>query len=59
MREIKIDKPLAKLSRGHRDSIQISKIRNEKGYITSDTEEIQKKSSDPTTRDYTQQNWKI
>jgi hypothetical protein len=30
----KIDKPLARLSRGHRDSIQINKIRNEKGDIT-------------------------
>jgi hypothetical protein len=27
----KIDKPLAKLSRGHRDSILINKIKNEKG----------------------------
>jgi len=27
----KIDKPLARLTRGHRDSIQINKIRNEKG----------------------------
>ena len=27
----KIDKPLAILSMGHRDSIQINKIRNEKG----------------------------
>jgi hypothetical protein len=36
----KIDKPLAKLTRGHRDSIQISKIRNEKGDITTETEEI-------------------
>jgi hypothetical protein len=31
---IKIDKPLARLTRGHRDSIQINKIRNEKGNIT-------------------------
>ena len=30
----KIDKTLAKLTRGHRDSIQINKIRNEKGDIT-------------------------
>jgi hypothetical protein len=30
------------LTRGHRDSIQISKIRNEKGDITTETEEIQK-----------------
>jgi dsRNA-specific ribonuclease len=37
----KIDKPLAKLTRGHRDSILINKIRNEKGAITSDPEEIQ------------------
>ena len=36
-----IDKPLARLTRGHRDSILINKIRNEKGDITIDTEEIQ------------------
>jgi hypothetical protein len=41
---------------GHRDSIQNNKIRNEKGDITTETEEIQKKSSDPTTKAYTQQN---
>jgi hypothetical protein len=35
----KIDKPLARLTRGHRDSIQIKKIRNKKG--TTETEEIQ------------------
>ena len=38
----KIDKPLAKLTKGHRDSIQINKIRNEKEDITTDTEEILK-----------------
>ena len=40
----KIDKPLARLTRGHRDSILINKIRNEneKGDITTDPEEIQK-----------------
>jgi hypothetical protein len=37
----KIDKPLARLSRGHRDNILIIKIRNEKGDITTDSEEIQ------------------
>ena len=37
----KIDKPLARLTRGHRDSILINKIRNEKGDITIDPEEIQ------------------
>ena len=38
----KIDKPLTKLTRGQRDSIQINKMRNEKGDITTKTEEIQK-----------------
>jgi hypothetical protein len=37
----KIDKPLARLTRGHWDSILINKIRNEKGDITTDPEEIQ------------------
>ena len=36
----KIDKPLVRLTRGYRDSIQINKIRNEKGDITIETEEI-------------------
>ena len=54
----KIDKPLARLTRGHRDSIQINKIRNEKEDITTETKEIKKKS-DPITIAYTQQKWKI
>jgi hypothetical protein len=37
----KIDKPLARLTRGHRDNNLINKIRNEKGDITADPEEIQ------------------
>ena len=37
----KIDKPLTRLTRGHRDSILINKIRNEKGDIITDSEEIQ------------------
>ena len=37
----KIDKPLARLTKGHRESILINKIRNEKGNITTDPEEIQ------------------
>ena len=37
----KIDKPLARLTRGHRESILINKIRNKKGDITRDPEEIQ------------------
>jgi hypothetical protein len=37
----KTDKPLARLTRVHRDGIQIKRIRNEKGDITSKTGEIQ------------------
>jgi hypothetical protein len=37
----KIDKSLARLIRGHRDSILINKITNEKGDITTEPEEIQ------------------
>jgi hypothetical protein len=37
----KIDIPLARLTRGHRDSILINKIRNEKRDIKRDPEEIQ------------------
>jgi hypothetical protein len=36
----KIDKPLARFTRGHRDRILINNIRNEKGDITTDPEEI-------------------
>ena len=43
MRKIKkIDKPLVRLNRGHGDSIQINKIRSEKGEITTEADEIQK-----------------
>jgi dsDNA-specific endonuclease/ATPase MutS2 len=37
----KIDKPLARLNRGHRVNILINKIRKQKGNITTDPEEIQ------------------
>jgi hypothetical protein len=37
----KIDKPLPRLTRGHRDSILINKIRKEKVDITKEPEEIQ------------------
>ena len=37
----KIDKPLARLTRGQRGSIQINKFRKESGAITTETEEIQ------------------
>ena len=38
----KIDKPLARLIRGHGDSLLINKIRNEKRDITRKYEEIKK-----------------
>jgi hypothetical protein len=38
----KIDKPLPRLTRGHRESNQINKIRNGKGDITTEVEEIRK-----------------
>jgi hypothetical protein len=37
----KVDKHLARLTREHRDSILINKIKNEKGDITTEPEEIQ------------------
>jgi hypothetical protein len=52
-----IDKPLANLTKGHGDSIQINTVRHEKGDITTENEE--KKSSDPITKACTQQNSKI
>jgi hypothetical protein len=55
----KIDKLLAKLTKGPRGSIQINKLRNEKGEITTEMGEIKKKSSDPTIKAYTQENLKI
>ena len=59
MRKINnIDKLIVRLTKGHRDSIQINKIRNENGDITTETEEF-KKSSDPTVKAYTQNNRKL
>jgi hypothetical protein len=40
----KIDKPLVRLTTGHRDSTQINKIRNEMGDITTETVEIKGKN---------------
>ena len=37
----KIDKPLARLIKNKREKNQINKIRNEKGEVTTDNEEIQ------------------
>jgi hypothetical protein len=53
----KIDKPLAQLTRGHRDSSLINKIRNEKGDITTEHEEIQNIITF-YYKTYTQLNWK-
>jgi hypothetical protein len=53
----KIGKPLTRLNRRHRHSIQINKIINEKEDITTETGNL-KKSSDPTTKAYIQQNCK-
>jgi hypothetical protein len=53
----KIDKPLDSLTRGHRDSILIIKIRNEKGDIQQNLRKS-KTPSDPTPKGCTQQNWK-
>ena len=38
----KIDKPLARLIKKKRERTQISRIRNEKGEVTTDTGEIQR-----------------
>ena len=46
----KIDKPLARLIKKQKEKIQINKIRNENGEITTDTTEIQR-----IIRDYYQQ----
>jgi hypothetical protein len=39
---MKIDIPIARLTRGHRDSIQINKIINEKRDIITETEKIKR-----------------
>ena len=46
----KIDKPLARLIKKKREKNQIDKIRNEKGEVTRDNEEIQR-----NIRDYYEQ----
>ena len=38
----KVDKPLARLIKKKREKNQINKIRNEKGEVTTDSEEIQR-----------------
>jgi hypothetical protein len=46
----KIDKPVARLTRGHRDRILINKIRNEKGDIITESEEIKKNKNKNKTK---------
>ena len=46
----KIDKPLARLIKKRREKNQINKIRNEKGDVTADNEEVQR-----IIRDYYEQ----
>ena len=46
----KIDKPLARLIKKKREKTQISRIRNEKGEVTTDTAEVQR-----IMRDYCKQ----
>jgi hypothetical protein len=53
----KIDKHLARLTRGHRESILINKIRNEKGDVTTEPKQI-KNIFRSYYKWYTQQNWK-
>jgi translation initiation factor IF-1 len=48
-------KKKSKIIKGQKVSVQINKIRNEKGDITTKTEEIQIKSSE-STKAYSQQN---
>ena len=47
-----IDKPLARLTRGHRNSIQINKIRSEKEDITTETKEIKQTNKQTNIRSY-------
>ena len=49
----KLDKPLVKLTKVSRGRIQINKLKNEND-ITTEMEEIKKKSWDPTIKVYTQ-----
>ena len=54
----KINKPPDKLTKGPRGIIQINNVRNEKGVMTTEMGKF-KKSSEATTKAYTQQNLKM
>jgi hypothetical protein len=54
----KIDNPLANLTKMRREKTQISKIRNKKGEITTNTRKS-RESSETTFRNYITINWKI
>ena len=49
----KIDKPLARLIKKEREKTQVSRIRNEKGEVTTDTAEIQRIMRDVYKQVYT------
>ena len=52
----KIDKPLARLIKKRREKNQINKIRNEKGDVTADNEEVQRIIRDYYEQLYDQKN---
>ena len=52
----KINKPLARLIKKRRERIQINKIINEKGEVTTDTTEIQRTIRDCCKQLYTKKN---
>jgi hypothetical protein len=54
----KIDKPLARRTGGHKDSILINKVRNEKEDITTESEEMQNIIRSYYKRLYWKENWK-
>ena len=54
----KTDKPLSKLTKRQRENIQINKIKNEKGDITTDMEKF-RESLGHTAKTCDPQNWKM
>ena len=46
-----MDKPLEKITKAHREIIQLNKIRNGKGDLATETEDIQKSSSYLSTKE--------
>jgi hypothetical protein len=46
----RIDNPLARLTRGHRNGVLINTIRNEKADITTESEEVKKTKNKTKTK---------